>query len=280
MGAERLVADWSAPPADLDDWLDALTELAERTWPNPDQIGHHVLTEYVLPLLTGWRTDRAEVDRLTTELGEAKLDRGRLLAALAGCVVKATAYGTQRDPGCAEPFVAFYILPTGPIHRGISLLSDRGYASIRPRPGGPDSDTAWGDVVAERDAARAELAGMRQRVLALAGRMDAAAAALGITEETAGITASLRDAVGASPSGVTHRCPPDGSGTMPCCDRTPFEVPETDHITSDASLVTCPSPDAVTSTHRALIDLAEASRAATVGSSPAAVTTEEVSGRD
>jgi hypothetical protein len=40
---------------------------------------------------------------------------------------------------------------------------------------------------------------------------------------------------------VTHRCPPEGSGIMPCCGRTPFEVLD-DRITLDDSLVTCRRP--------------------------------------
>ena len=38
---------------------------------------------------------------------------------------------------------------------------------------------------------------------------------------------------------VTHQCPPKRSGVMPCCGRTPFEVPRTDRMTVDLSLVTC-----------------------------------------
>jgi hypothetical protein len=38
---------------------------------------------------------------------------------------------------------------------------------------------------------------------------------------------------------VTHRCPPGDSGIMPCCGRTPFEVPRSDRLTSDTSLTTC-----------------------------------------
>lgn len=39
---------------------------------------------------------------------------------------------------------------------------------------------------------------------------------------------------------IVHQCPPRGSGIMPCCDRTPFEVdPFTDAMASDVSLVTC-----------------------------------------
>jgi hypothetical protein len=38
---------------------------------------------------------------------------------------------------------------------------------------------------------------------------------------------------------VVHMCPPDGSGLMPCCGRTPFEAPHTDRITTDGAAVTC-----------------------------------------
>jgi hypothetical protein len=43
---------------------------------------------------------------------------------------------------------------------------------------------------------------------------------------------------------VTHRCPPDGGGLMPCCGLSPFEVSRTDRITQDPALVTCrPDPE-------------------------------------
>ena len=38
---------------------------------------------------------------------------------------------------------------------------------------------------------------------------------------------------------VTHRCPPEGSGVMPCCGRTPFEVSRRDRMTPYGDLVTC-----------------------------------------
>ena len=38
---------------------------------------------------------------------------------------------------------------------------------------------------------------------------------------------------------TVHACPPDGLGLMPCCGRTPFEVPRTDRLTLDPALVTC-----------------------------------------
>jgi len=42
---------------------------------------------------------------------------------------------------------------------------------------------------------------------------------------------------------VVHGCPPDGSGLTPCCGRTPFELPLTDRISSEAP-VTCTGPAA------------------------------------
>lgn len=38
---------------------------------------------------------------------------------------------------------------------------------------------------------------------------------------------------------ITHQCPPDGSGIMPCCGRTPFEVARTDRMTLEATRVDC-----------------------------------------
>lgn len=42
---------------------------------------------------------------------------------------------------------------------------------------------------------------------------------------------------------VVHGCPPDGSGLTPCCGRTPFELPRTDRISSEAP-VTCAGGEA------------------------------------
>jgi hypothetical protein len=38
---------------------------------------------------------------------------------------------------------------------------------------------------------------------------------------------------------TVHACPPDGSGLTPCCGRTPFELPRTDRISSEADAITC-----------------------------------------
>ncbi|MGW2720814.1 hypothetical protein [Streptomyces sp. NPDC001492] len=45
----------------------------------------------------------------------------------------------------------------------------------------------------------------------------------------------------ARPTETVHRCPPDGSGLTPCCGRTPFELPISDRISSEAP-VTCKGP--------------------------------------
>jgi hypothetical protein len=39
--------------------------------------------------------------------------------------------------------------------------------------------------------------------------------------------------------GTTHDCPRDGEGMTLCCGRTPFDLPRSDHMTIDATLVTC-----------------------------------------
>ena len=38
---------------------------------------------------------------------------------------------------------------------------------------------------------------------------------------------------------VTHRRPAEGEGTMPCCGRTPLEVPLWHRLEHDPQLVTC-----------------------------------------
>lgn len=38
---------------------------------------------------------------------------------------------------------------------------------------------------------------------------------------------------------MIHRCPVEGSGVTPCCNKTPYELPPTDQMTLDPSLVQC-----------------------------------------
>lgn len=40
-----------------------------------------------------------------------------------------------------------------------------------------------------------------------------------------------------------HACPPEGTGVMPCCGRTPFEVPRTDRMTSTEPVTCTGVPD-------------------------------------
>jgi hypothetical protein len=48
-----------------------------------------------------------------------------------------------------------------------------------------------------------------------------------------------------SAASVVHACPPDGSGLTPCCERTSFELPRTDRMSSDPTAVTCAAIRAV-----------------------------------
>lgn len=56
------------------------------------------------------------------------------------------------------------------------------------------------------------------------------------------LEARVRRAAGDPP--VTHQCPAWGAATMPCCGKTPFEVPRSDHMTVKVYLVTCRGRDA------------------------------------
>ena len=38
---------------------------------------------------------------------------------------------------------------------------------------------------------------------------------------------------------VTHMCPPSGELVTPCCNKTPFELPTTDHLTLMPEMVNC-----------------------------------------
>lgn len=62
-----------------------------------------------------------------------------------------------------------------------------------------------------------------------------------------GMTITLRE--------TTHRCPPAGSNVMPCCDRTPFEVPERHRLAVDDAYVTCGRPFVVADVSRAAVEV-------------------------
>ncbi|AXH66197.1 hypothetical protein SEA_SATIS_36 [Streptomyces phage Satis] len=50
---------------------------------------------------------------------------------------------------------------------------------------------------------------------------------------------ALRLIVMGDEESTVHACPPDGSGIMPCCGRTPMDVPLTERISLDGTTVTC-----------------------------------------
>jgi len=50
---------------------------------------------------------------------------------------------------------------------------------------------------------------------------------------------------------VIHECPPGDEGLTPCCNRTPLQLPGTDRMTVDRSLVTCVGPPGRVSTRLA-----------------------------
>jgi hypothetical protein len=39
---------------------------------------------------------------------------------------------------------------------------------------------------------------------------------------------------------VVHLVPPQGGGKTPCCEKSPFELPQNHRMTEDESIVTCP----------------------------------------
>lgn len=55
-------------------------------------------------------------------------------------------------------------------------------------------------------------------------------------QDTADAAAAQPDLFGQD---VVHQCPPGDGAAMPCCGRTPFEVPRLDRMTSKPDLVTC-----------------------------------------
>ncbi|MBX7464922.1 hypothetical protein K1Y80_02350 [Streptomyces sp. MAG02] len=60
-------------------------------------------------------------------------------------------------------------------------------------------------------------------------------------EVQASVRAALADEMVFAPTSTTvHACPPDGSGLMPCCGRTPFELGALERLTEHGPAVTCP----------------------------------------
>jgi hypothetical protein len=64
-------------------------------------------------------------------------------------------------------------------------------------------------------------------------------------ETQARVRDALADEMVFAPTSTTvHACPPDSSGLMPCCGRTPFELGGLERLTEHGSAVTCPGPGA------------------------------------
>lgn len=61
--------------------------------------------------------------------------------------------------------------------------------------------------------------------------------------QAAAVSAGVQPGTEARPRETVHGCPPDGSGLTPCCGRTPFELPRTDRISSEAP-ITCTGKEA------------------------------------
>lgn len=106
------------PDTDVRRWKELLAEHADRTASDDDQD----------PTTAERLATTAQAARdVADALARTEAERDQLAAALADCVTKAVEYGQQGDG-----HIAFYLLPTGPIHRAIPLLQDHG---ITVRPG-------------------------------------------------------------------------------------------------------------------------------------------------
>ena len=139
-GAREALA--KALPTDIDGLV--LDEyMPERRWVTPETIADRLLTAlsaagYAVIWCLGRSgmtepTDLEIVWQLADKRGEeiqrlaASLDK--VLKALSDCVAKTTNYGEDEDG-----FMQIYIMPTGPIHRAISLLAEFGI-HVRPVSG-------------------------------------------------------------------------------------------------------------------------------------------------
>lgn len=87
------------------------------------------------------------------------------------------------------------------------------------------------------EAERAEEAARLTTVNECVTAHSAMAAGLRIAEAILGSATPEVPTPGPAP--VAHACPQKGSGVMPCCALTPFEVPRTDRISIDPFEVTC-----------------------------------------
>lgn len=61
----------------------------------------------------------------------------------------------------------------------------------------------------------------------------------GWTEPGDGVDGKLWHVCPGTPSEIVHQRPHSGVGLTPCCRKTIFEIPSTDRVTFNPSIVTC-----------------------------------------
>jgi len=95
----------------------------------------------------------------------------------------------------------------------------------------------------ERDAARSEVAHLTERLRVMQHGEAEALKMMGseklMADRLATELATAKERAAKDDAGVTiHACPPKGSGIMPCCGRTPFEV-MSDRMSTKPEVVNC-----------------------------------------
>lgn len=96
---------------------------------------------------------------------------------------------------------------------------------------GAELETIIGNAVKAGDMQMVEAA-LKRMVMVDPGR------AVRVYDE---LKAALRvaDILQPAAESPVHACPPGDEGWMPCCHRTPFEIPRWHRMTNDPDLVTC-----------------------------------------
>ncbi len=97
---------------------------------------------------------------------------------------------------------------------------------------------------AERDTLRTALAGLFDLVVE-ATDSESYLREIGSPEIRAAAKALGKPNPAGTRAEVVHRLPPDEGGVMPCCGRTPFDVPACDRLAAGDAPITCPgaTPD-------------------------------------
>jgi hypothetical protein len=143
------------------------------------------------------------------------------------------------------------------VHEAVSVLySESPWVRLAGRDAAVETLRQWlsesepsalVEEMRRQDQERAELASQVERLREALEKIRAlhheAALALpassALEAHDADVRRQERERVKAFFGEVIHQCPPDGSGLMPCCGRTPFEVPQSNRITLDPTMVTC-----------------------------------------